>query len=93
GDGGEFAAGLDYETLQADALVLLGLTHALSDSHTGYFQCIYSLNVAHSKFTELCKTIFPDGLDAYQSCLSRAPSPSPAPKPDGNGNGTLSHAA
>jgi hypothetical protein len=33
--GGRFAPGLEYEILQADAVVLLGLTHALS--------CVFSL--------------------------------------------------
>ncbi|KAF7358792.1 Mitochondrial outer membrane protein IML2 [Mycena sanguinolenta] len=65
--GGRFAAGLEYEILQADAVVLLGLTHALSESYMGYFQCMYSLNAAHSKFTKLYKTVFPAGLHGYSS--------------------------
>ncbi|KAJ6566692.1 hypothetical protein B0H19DRAFT_1138397 [Mycena capillaripes] len=92
--GGRFAAGLEYEILQADAVVLLGLTHALSESYMGYFQCMYSLNAAHSKFTKLYKTVFPAGLDAYTSSLSASPSPSLAPSSASLGpNGTLSHAA
>ncbi|KAF7358800.1 Mitochondrial outer membrane protein IML2 [Mycena sanguinolenta] len=51
----------------ADAVVLLGLTHALSESYMGYFQCMYSLNAAHSKFTKLYKTVFPAGIDGYSS--------------------------
>ncbi|KAF7358809.1 Mitochondrial outer membrane protein IML2 [Mycena sanguinolenta] len=65
--GGRFAPGLEYEILQADAVVLLGLTHALSESYMGYFQCMYSLNAAHSKFTKLYKTVFPAGIDGYSS--------------------------
>ncbi|KAJ7203157.1 mitochondrial outer membrane protein IML2 [Mycena pura] len=72
--GGRFAAGLEYEILTADAVVLLGLTHALSESYMGYLQCMYSLNAAHSKFGKLYKTVFPAGLDAY-----RTPSPSRRP--------------
>ncbi|KAJ7851273.1 hypothetical protein B0H14DRAFT_2762061 [Mycena olivaceomarginata] len=40
----------------------------------GYFQCMYALNVAHSKFTKLYKTVFPAGLDAYKAYLTPAPS-------------------
>ncbi|KAJ6613668.1 outer membrane protein Iml2/Tetratricopeptide repeat protein 39 [Mycena sp. CBHHK59/15] len=72
--GGRFASGLEWEILNADAVVLLGLTHALSESYMGYFQCMYALNSAHSKFTKLYKTVFPAGLDAY-----RTPAPSRKP--------------
>ncbi|KAF8891625.1 hypothetical protein CPB84DRAFT_1784122 [Gymnopilus junonius] len=57
-----FPYGLEWEILNADAVVLLGLTHALSESYMGYLQCMYSLNSAHSKFTKLYKTVFPNGL-------------------------------
>ncbi|KAF7354117.1 Mitochondrial outer membrane protein IML2 [Mycena venus] len=43
-----FAPGLEYGILHADAVVLLGLTHALSESYMGYFLCI-------------SKTMFPQG--------------------------------
>ncbi|KJA17945.1 hypothetical protein HYPSUDRAFT_218539 [Hypholoma sublateritium FD-334 SS-4] len=59
---GRFTHGLEWEILNADAVVLLGLTHALSESYMGYLQCMYSLNSAHSKFTKLYKTVFPQGL-------------------------------
>ncbi|KAF7292169.1 hypothetical protein MIND_01244000 [Mycena indigotica] len=73
--GGRFAAGVEYEILMADAVVLLGLTQALSESYMGYLQCMYSLNAAHSKFTKLYKTVFPAGLDAYHTPVpSRTPS-------------------
>ncbi|KAF8967258.1 hypothetical protein BDZ97DRAFT_1804125 [Flammula alnicola] len=52
-----FHHGLEWEILNADAVVLLGLTQALSESYMGYLQCI-----AHSKFTKLYKTVFPQGL-------------------------------
>ncbi|KAF8163824.1 mitochondrial outer membrane protein IML2 [Crassisporium funariophilum] len=57
-----FHHGLEWEILNADAVVLLGLTHALSESYMGYLQCMYALNSAHSKFTKLYKTVFPAGL-------------------------------
>ncbi|KAF4615660.1 hypothetical protein D9613_012532 [Agrocybe pediades] len=57
-----FHYGLEWEILNADAIVLLGLTHALGESYMGYLQCMYSLNSAHSKFTKLYKTVFPNGL-------------------------------
>ncbi|KAJ7248792.1 hypothetical protein C8J57DRAFT_1522256 [Mycena rebaudengoi] len=49
------------------SVVLLGLTHALSESYTGYFPCMYALNSAHPNFTMLYKTVFPAGLDAYRT--------------------------
>ncbi|KAJ6492103.1 hypothetical protein C8R45DRAFT_990405 [Mycena sanguinolenta] len=82
--GGRFAAGLEYEILQADAVVLLGLTHALSESYMGYFQCMYALNAAHSKFTKLYKTVFPAGLDAHFSSSTSSSSPSNALSADTN---------
>ncbi|KAF8803092.1 mitochondrial outer membrane protein IML2 [Phlegmacium glaucopus] len=59
---GRFQYGLEWEILNADAVILLGLTHTLSESYMGYLQCIYSLNSAHSKFMKLYKTVFPEGL-------------------------------
>lgn len=66
-----FHPGVEWEILNADTVVLLGLLHALSESYMGYLQCLYSLNSAHSKFTKLYKTVFPNGIDAY------LPSPPP----------------
>ncbi|KAF8498327.1 outer membrane protein Iml2/Tetratricopeptide repeat protein 39 [Gautieria morchelliformis] len=60
-----FVSGLDFEVLQADAVLLLGFTQALSESYTGYLQCMYSLNSAHSKFSKIYKTAFPDGIDKF----------------------------
>ncbi|TFK33083.1 outer membrane protein Iml2/Tetratricopeptide repeat protein 39 [Crucibulum laeve] len=57
--------GLEWEIMNADAVVLLGLTQALSESYMGYLQCMYSLNSAHSKFTKLYKTVFPNGLEGH----------------------------
>ncbi|EGN95882.1 hypothetical protein SERLA73DRAFT_113602 [Serpula lacrymans var. lacrymans S7.3] len=73
-----FQAGIEWEILHADAVVLLGLTHALSESYRGYLQCLYELNSAHSKFTKLYKTVYPAGLDAYST---PATTPAPSPKP------------
>ncbi|PPR07452.1 hypothetical protein CVT26_013483 [Gymnopilus dilepis] len=47
---GRFPYGLEWEILNADSVVLLGLTQALSESYMGYLQCI------------LYKTVFPNGL-------------------------------
>ncbi|EJD00340.1 uncharacterized protein FOMMEDRAFT_142311 [Fomitiporia mediterranea MF3/22] len=45
-----FPPGIEFEILQAHAIILQGLVHALS---------------AHSRFTKLYKTIFPTGIDSY----------------------------
>ncbi|KAF5347916.1 hypothetical protein D9756_010118 [Leucocoprinus leucothites] len=60
-----FHPGVEWEILNADAVVLLGLCHALSETYMGYLQCLYSLNSAHSKFTKLFKAVFPNGVDSY----------------------------
>ncbi|KAG2157029.1 outer membrane protein Iml2/Tetratricopeptide repeat protein 39 [Suillus clintonianus] len=60
-----FDAGMEWEVMHADAVVLLGLTHALSESYRGYLQCLYELNSAHSKFNKLFKTVYPNGLQSY----------------------------
>ena len=41
---GQFPPGLEWDVLQADAIVLLGMTHALSESYFGYVKCFYSLS-------------------------------------------------
>ncbi|KAL0946369.1 hypothetical protein HGRIS_012600 [Hohenbuehelia grisea] len=74
-----FPPGLEWEIVTADAVVLLGLTHALSESYMGYLQCIYALNNAHGRFTKLHKTVFPAGMDQYSTpattpTISRKPS-------------------
>ncbi|KAF9269546.1 hypothetical protein L218DRAFT_953162 [Marasmius fiardii PR-910] len=73
-----FPDGLEMEVLNADAVVLSGITSALSESYMGYLQCLYSLNNAHSKFTKLYKTVFPTGLDDYST---PATTPGPSRKP------------
>ncbi|KAH7889192.1 outer membrane protein Iml2/Tetratricopeptide repeat protein 39 [Phlebopus sp. FC_14] len=60
-----FSPGMEWEVIHSDAVLLLGLTHALNESYKGYLQCLYELNSAHSKFTKLFKTLYPNGLDAY----------------------------
>ncbi|KAE9403990.1 hypothetical protein BT96DRAFT_917160 [Gymnopus androsaceus JB14] len=62
-----FPPGIEYEIVNADAVVLLGITHALSESYYGYLQCIYSMNSAHSKFGKLYKTVFPNGLEGFST--------------------------
>ncbi|KAJ7098832.1 hypothetical protein C8R44DRAFT_888691 [Mycena epipterygia] len=54
--GGRFAAGLELEILNADAVVLLGPTYALSESYMGAQRC------PHSNFTKLFRIVFPHGL-------------------------------
>ncbi|OSX65485.1 hypothetical protein POSPLADRAFT_1134175, partial [Postia placenta MAD-698-R-SB12] len=71
-----FPPGTEWDLLNSDAVILLGLNHALSESYMGYLQCLYSLNTAHSR---LYKTVYPNGLDAYPTPAtsasgSRAPS-------------------
>ncbi|KAJ7674124.1 hypothetical protein B0H17DRAFT_1208257 [Mycena rosella] len=39
--GGRFAAGLEWEILNADTVVLLGLTHALSESFTKLWKAVF----------------------------------------------------
>ncbi|KAJ3868792.1 hypothetical protein EV359DRAFT_31448 [Lentinula novae-zelandiae] len=75
-----FPPGLEYEIANADTVVLLGITHALSESYMGYLQCIYAMNSAHGKFSKLYKTVFPNGLDSHTTPsitpFSWTPSPS-----------------
>ncbi|EIW74024.1 hypothetical protein CONPUDRAFT_113920 [Coniophora puteana RWD-64-598 SS2] len=76
-----FTPGIEWEIMQADAVVLLALTHALSESYKGYMQCLYEMNSAHSRFTKLYKTVYPAGLQAY-STPSTSPQPSRKPSND-----------
>ncbi|KAH7923486.1 hypothetical protein BV22DRAFT_1196685 [Leucogyrophana mollusca] len=82
-----FQAGLEWEIMHSDAVVLLGLTHALSESYRGYLQCLYELNSAHSKFSKLYKTVYPNGLDSYST-----PATTPLPSRKGS-NGSLQSAS
>lgn len=87
--------GVEWEVVAADAVVLQGLVHALSESYMGYAQCLYALNSAHSRFAKLFASVFPNGLDAPHQPVSRkpssvfrwskeeAPAPPPAPAVDG----------
>ncbi|KAJ3890761.1 hypothetical protein GG344DRAFT_48839 [Lentinula edodes] len=78
-----FPPGLEYEIANADTVVLLGITHALSESYMGYLQCIYAMNSAHGKFSKLYKTVFPNGLDSHTTPsitpFSWTPSVTPSP--------------
>ncbi|KAF8229976.1 hypothetical protein L208DRAFT_1284137 [Tricholoma matsutake] len=65
-----FPPGLEWEILVADAVVMLGLTHALSESYMGYLQCI---NLIFSS-TRLYKTVFPHGLDPHNTPARTLPS-------------------
>ncbi|KAI0034535.1 outer membrane protein Iml2/Tetratricopeptide repeat protein 39 [Vararia minispora EC-137] len=69
---GRFSASAEWDLLVADCTILIGMTHALSESYVGYLQCLYAMNNAHSKFTKLYKLVFPIGLDtAPTPALSR----------------------
>ncbi|KAH9852714.1 outer membrane protein Iml2/Tetratricopeptide repeat protein 39 [Lenzites betulinus] len=61
----QFPPGTEWELLQSDAVILLGLTHALSESYMGYLQCLYAMNTAHTKYSRLFKTVYPNGLEYY----------------------------
>ncbi|OCH93858.1 hypothetical protein OBBRIDRAFT_789896 [Obba rivulosa] len=75
----QFPPGTEWELLLADAVILLGLTHALSESYMGYVQCLYAMNSAHSKFSKLFKTVYPNGLAELPTpATSVAPSRSPS---------------
>ncbi|KAN0076757.1 Outer membrane protein Iml2/Tetratricopeptide repeat protein 39 [Tylopilus felleus] len=74
-----FTPGTEWEVLHTDVVLLLGLTHALSESYKGYLQCLYELNSAHSKFTKLFRTLYPNGLDEYAT-----PGQTPAPSRKGS---------
>ncbi|QRV74891.1 mitochondrial outer membrane protein IML2 [Ceratobasidium sp. AG-Ba] len=60
-----YPIGMEHEICQADAIVLLGLTQALSESYMGYLQCILPLRSAHGKFGKMYKQVFPHGLGSY----------------------------
>ncbi|KAH9945781.1 outer membrane protein Iml2/Tetratricopeptide repeat protein 39 [Epithele typhae] len=64
----QFPPGTEWELLHSDAVILLGMTHALSESYMGYVQCL-----AHSKFSKLFKTVYPNGLDEYATPAASAP--------------------
>ncbi|TFK66270.1 hypothetical protein BDN72DRAFT_844550 [Pluteus cervinus] len=73
-----FAPGLEWEVLNAEAVILQGLTLALGESYTGYVQCMYAMNNAHSKFTRLYNSVFPTGMDGY---LTPSATPGASRKP------------
>ncbi|KAF9792188.1 hypothetical protein BJ322DRAFT_19589 [Thelephora terrestris] len=68
-----FPPGTLWELIHADCIILLGLTQALSESYTGYLQCLYSINTAHSKYLKLYKVVFPGGLDNYSTPSQSSP--------------------
>ncbi|KAF8321184.1 hypothetical protein DL93DRAFT_2051790 [Clavulina sp. PMI_390] len=78
----QFRQGIEWDALQADAIVLLGLTNALQESYMGFAKCF-----AHSKFTTLFKEVYPNGLDSYatpgasRKLLRQASSPTSASAP------------
>ncbi|KAI6124716.1 hypothetical protein EDD16DRAFT_1560406 [Pisolithus croceorrhizus] len=75
-----FQSGIEWEVLHTDTIVLLGLTHALSESYKGYLQCFPGLSSsAHSKFNKLFKTLYPNGLDAYATPSQATPAASRRP--------------
>jgi hypothetical protein len=39
-----FSPGIEWEILNTDCTVLLGITMALGESYMGYLQCMYALN-------------------------------------------------
>ncbi|KAG9004430.1 hypothetical protein FRB94_002374 [Tulasnella sp. JGI-2019a] len=73
-----FPVGTEFEILQADLVLLLGLTQALNESYMGYVKCLYSLNSAHGSFSKIFKRVFPTGLEGY-SHMSASPAVSRKP--------------
>ncbi|CCL99980.1 uncharacterized protein FIBRA_02005 [Fibroporia radiculosa] len=89
-----FPPGTEWELLHSDAIILLGLNYALSESYMGYLQCLYSLNrstsfSAHSKYSKLYKTVYPNGLDSLPTPASST-DPSRAPSVHSAASSTLS---
>ncbi|KAI6101303.1 outer membrane protein Iml2/Tetratricopeptide repeat protein 39 [Pisolithus sp. B1] len=72
-----FQPGLEWEVICTDAMVFLGICHALSKSYKGYLQC---LSVSD---TRLFKTTYPKGLDAYATPSQLTPATSRKPS-EGN---------
>ncbi|KAI0040329.1 hypothetical protein FA95DRAFT_1683845 [Auriscalpium vulgare] len=86
-----FPAATEWDLMYADAIILYGMTHALNESYRGYLQCLYALNNAHSRFTRLYKTVFPQGLDAYHTpSTSQVPSRKPSLLSTANGTSSSS---
>lgn len=56
-----FPPALEWEVLMADATVLSALMNVFSETYAGYLKCLLALKSAHSKFTKLHKTVFPNG--------------------------------
>ncbi|KAG1827373.1 outer membrane protein Iml2/Tetratricopeptide repeat protein 39 [Suillus subaureus] len=73
-----FDAGTEWEVMHADAVVLLGLTHALSESYRGYLQFIHT-PYNPSTITRLFKAVYPDGLQFYAT-----PATTPLPSRKGS---------
>lgn len=47
----QFPPGMEWDILQADAVVLLGLTNALQESYMGFVKCLFVLTCRCSPFT------------------------------------------
>ena len=46
----QFPPGMEWEILQADSVVLLGLTNALQESYMGFVKCLFVLTCRCSPF-------------------------------------------
>ncbi|CDO73644.1 hypothetical protein BN946_scf185014.g114 [Trametes cinnabarina] len=75
----QFPPGTEWELVHSDAVILLGLTHALRHVPSLRSYSRLADAPAHSKFSKLYKTVYPAGLMNYatpaaSSANSRAPS-------------------
>ncbi|KAH0826932.1 hypothetical protein J3R83DRAFT_4555 [Lanmaoa asiatica] len=71
-----FTPGIEWEVLHTDAVLLLGLTHALSIS---FLMGICLLVLANASLSRLFKTLYPNELDEY-------PTPGHTPTPSRKGS-------
>jgi hypothetical protein len=60
----QFPAGMEWDVLQADSIVLLGLTNALQESYMGFAKCLFVLTCpcSHSLLRGLIATSIPHTL-------------------------------
>ena len=58
----QFHPGMEWDVLQADSIVLLGLTNALQESYMGFAKCLFVLTHSCYFATPLIATSFPRSL-------------------------------
>jgi len=78
---GAFPPGLEWEILQADAVVFNGLVNALNESYVGMVKALYALYNANSRFNKLFKAVFPAGIPSTGDSTTSSAMETPIPKP------------